>query len=220
MITVFRRIIDLLGVAENTCEVCGLEFSPEEQGYICNSCLEEIKRNYPIEKKDLSFISDYFVFARYEGVLKEVLRLYKFKSVKPFSKILAEKIRDSFFNYCEEIKPDLITYVPVHIFRYWSRGFDHNREILKALNVSFENILIRVKHSKPLANIKGKEKRLKAVKGAYKVRKSKIDLIEGKKILIFDDIITTGSTAESVSEELMSLGADSVYFFFMAQEGS
>jgi len=65
----------------------------------------------------------------------------------------------------------------------------------------------------------GKDKRSEVLKGAYRVKRERVDGIEGKKILVFDDILTTGTTCRSIAELLLSLGADEVLFYFVAKEG-
>ena len=146
----------------------------------------------------------YEFFTKYEGVARELILLYKFHSVKPFAKVIADKIKGDFRNFLQEVKPDLITYVPVHLFRWWNRGYDHNEEVLK-----------RVKYSRPLARYK-KEKREKLLKSAYKVIEPRE--VHGKSVLVYDDILTTGSTAREVAQTLKSAGATEVYFYFFLKE--
>ena len=157
----------------------------------------------------------YEFFTKYEGVARELILLYKFHSVKPFAKVIADKIKGDFRNFLQEVKPDLITYVPVHLFRWWNRGYDHNEEVLKHLKIPYKKLLKRVKYSRPLARYK-KEKREKLLKSAYKVIEPRE--VHGKSVLVYDDILTTGSTAREVAQTLKSAGATEVYFYFFLKE--
>ena len=208
------KILDLLFLSENRCEVCGKIFKPEDQGFICKRCVEEIRPyEYFEDIPEIPFVEDFEFFGKYEGALREAVILYKFKSVKPISRILAEKIRPHFYEYLDKVKPDLITFVPVHFFRWWTRGFDHNEEIMKHLRVNYEKVIKRVKYAKPLAKY-GAKKREKILQGAYRVKGD----VKGKRVLVFDDILTTGSTARSVSKALLEKGAREVYFYFLCKD--
>ncbi|AAC07809.1 ComF family protein [Aquifex aeolicus] len=208
------RLLDLLFLSENTCKVCQKPFKPKDQGFICEECIESIKPHEFFEDlPEISYLEDYEFFGKYEGVLREAILFYKFNSVKPFSKIFAEKIKTHFYEYLERVKPDLVTFVPVHFFRWWTRGFDHNEEIMKHLGVAYEKVIRRVKYARPLAKYKA-SKRERLLKGAYKVRGN----VKGKRVLVFDDILTTGSTAKSVSKTLLESGAKEVYFYFLCKD--
>ena len=211
------KLLSLSGLSESRCSICGIEFSGEDQGYICPDCLGDIKPHYPFEHTRLEWISSYRVFGRYEGVLAEVIKLIKFRRVKPLASSLGRIVKKHMEEYIKETEPDVITWVPLHPFRLWNRGFDHNREILKGVGVGAEDILIRVRYSRPLASL-GREERAKKVRNAFRIKKEFIDAIGGKRILVFDDVLTTGATASSVAEGLLSLGAEEIIFYFLARE--
>lgn len=212
------RVVELLGLVEKSCVVCGLDFKMGSQGYICDECLNDITPGVVPCREHSEFIESCRVFSAYEGVLREALRTLKFRSVKPLAYELGKRFSAHMKEFIEEVRPDLISYVPVHTFRMWNRGFDHNVALLEGAEIEFTSLLNRVKHSAPLAS-KGKEERIKAVSGAFSLIREKVSLIENKRILVFDDILTTGATSSQVGELLMSYGAMSVYFYFLAKEG-
>ena len=154
-------------------------------------------------------------FAPYSGAVAKAIRAVKFKRVRPLLAVLGESIREDLWQFIEEIKPDLITYVPVHFFRWYSRGFDQNRELLLMAGFGPHKLLKRVKHSQPLAGL-GREERVREVAGSFRVTDA--GQIRGKKVLVFDDVLTTGSTAQEVLKTLKQAGAGEVYFYFLAVE--
>lgn len=177
-----------------------------------------MKPYHPISYTPLEFISSYRIFGLYEGVLSHIIRLVKFKSVRPLAYKLGEAIREHIKEFIRETQPDIVTYVPTHFFRRWRRGFDQNEEILVSAQVDFTALLFRAKYSKPMARLRT-EQRFSAVKNAFRVRQEFLDYIESKKILVFDDILTTGATSTHIAELLLSVGALEVHFYFLASEG-
>ncbi len=210
------KIIDKLLLSEVSCLNCKADFTPYYQGYICEKCLESIKPAALNKKLYLENIDSYRVFGKYEGALEEAIKLLKFRSIKYFGEVLYSKIKEDLESYIEFLKPDLLTYVPIHPLRKYKRGFDHNKIITSKI-IGFISILKRIKYRKPLAFTHSREKREKIVKNNFIVNKGYESFIENKKILIFDDILTTGSTAEEIAKLLRKLKAKSIHFYFLAQ---
>jgi len=207
------KILDSLGISENTCIVCNKSFNAKEQGFICEGCLKSVKPANFDDMEEIPYVDSYEYFGKYEGVLRECILLYKFKSVKPFSKFLANLIKEDLKKYKEDVKAEILTFVPVHFFRYWGRGYDHNEEVLKNTGIKFDKILRRKKYAKPLAGY-GKSQREKILKEAYTLKEN----VRGKVVLVYDDIITTGTTAKNIALLLKDNGAKEVHFYFLARE--
>ncbi len=99
---------------------------------------------------------------------------------------------------------DLIIPVPLHWQDEWRRGY--NQTYLLAYQISrmtgipiLANRLIKYKKIPSQTTLSGKE-RFKNVKGAFKVKNSKI--LEDKKVLLIDDVFTTGSTVNECAKVL------------------
>lgn len=88
---------------------------------------------------------------------------------------------------------DIIIPVPLHKKRLLERGYNQTELIAKKLGIKVEtNCLIKIKNIKPQST-KNAEERKKDIKNTYILKNEK--KIKGKKVLLFDDIYTTGSTA-------------------------
>ncbi len=211
------RVLDLLRLSEGTCVLCGSLADSEDQGFVCESCLGSIEPERVGVRKDLGPVKGYRVFGRYGGSVGEIIKLVKFKQVLPLARRLGKVLSPDLRAFVKEVEPEVVTFVPVHIFRLWGRGFDQNEEMLKGAGVEFKKVLVRVKHSKPLASLKGEERR-RVVAGSFRVAPSKLGEVRGKRILVFDDVVTTGATAVSVASELLSRGAKEVFFYFVSSE--
>ena len=102
--------------------------------------------------------------------------------------------------------------VPLHRTRLWQRGFNQSalvaREISRRLNVATDPFLIRrIKRTPPLKGMSPLQRR-KAVAGAFKVPDR--STVEGRTIILIDDVLTTGSTAEACARTLKRAGATRV----------
>jgi len=215
MIKVFARLVKFSGLCEEECIFCGAPIYSEDQGYFCNVCLEHLKPHHPLEYRKLEYVSSYRVFGRYEGVLKSLILSAKFRANVSLARSLGKVISPYLWEYIEIINPDLITCPGVNIRRYWSRGFNHTEEMLRGAGVPFVKVFKRIGLGGISAGL-SKEERLRAVK-SHKLREEVIDLLEDKKVLIFDDVLTTGATITRLAELVLSVGASEVYAFFVAQ---
>ena len=168
-----------------------------------------------MDERLIPHIKRWRAFSAYEGELAEAIISVKFQHLKPLANLIGSKVQTDLLEFKEENRCDLITYVPVSWRRKVIRGFDHCEEILKGAGLEFYKILIRVRHSKPLAQL-SREERIKAVKGAFRVSKSKRELVKERRVLLFDDILTTGSTASQAARELMQAGAKEVFLYTVA----
>lgn len=109
---------------------------------------------------------------------------------------------------------DLIIPIPLHFYRQWKRRF--NQAALLAHNISKQTsvpwnplILKRIKNTKP-HHSQSKDQRKKSLQGAYSVEEKYRPFIQGKNILLIDDVITSGATANSATATLLKYGAASV----------
>ncbi len=211
----FAQIVKFLGLCEEECVFCGGPIYSKDQGYFCDTCLESLKPYHPIEYREIEYVSSYRVFGRYEGVLKSLILHAKFGAHVSLARYIGKVISPYLWEYIELINPDIITCPAINIRRYWSRGFNHAEEMLRGANVPFVKIFKRTGFGGPSAGLT-KEERLKAVE-SHKLREEVIDLLEDKKVLIFDDVLTTGATITRLAELVLSVGALEVHAFFVAQ---
>ncbi len=150
---------------------------------------------------------------KYEGIFKDALLSYKFNRefyrAKAFSKLMAE----SFLKL--GVLADCITAVPSDPFTVLKRGYNSPVELAfllkKLLKLPFYPTLLRKKwFVKRQATLNRKE-RLSNVKGNFLFTKRLQKRIEGKRILLIDDVMTTGSTINECSKILKANGAKAVY---------
>jgi competence protein ComFC len=205
------------------CVVCNSSLPAEESNneYLCSGCFGKIKFViHPIcekcgrlsnslicskcNKKPKLFFNRAFHVAVYDGVFKELIHLFKYSKNDYLDRFLAGFLAETILKNQFLKESDFIVPVPLHWQEKWRRGY--NQTELLACEVSkktrmpvLSNRL--VKHRKIFSQtmLSGKE-RLKNVKGAFKVKNSAI--LRNKKILLVDDVFTTGATVNECARQL------------------
>ena len=108
---------------------------------------------------------------------------------------------------------DCLTWIPVSPLRKLRRGYDQVELLAKAVGkeLAMEPVplLKKVRHNRPQSGISDAAKRRANVLGAY--REINRQAISGKRILMLDDILTTGATAGEAARVLLTAGAKEVH---------
>ncbi len=208
-----RKLLRLLGVAKGSCLSC--ERPAVGDGFLCEECSKELKPQHPIEYTQIPYLFSYRVFGRYEGAIKALILSAKFENNPYTAKYLGKVIKNYLWQYIDEIQPDIITFPELNLRRFWFRGFNQVEEVLKGAGVPYQRIFRRKGFDPPMARL-GSRERQKAVQ-SHQVREEWVHALEDKKILVVDDILTTGTTISRLCELLLSLGATETHAFFIAR---
>ena len=151
--------------------------------------------------------------------MRERLLRYKFGGresyARSYGRLLAMTLLEEDWTY------DRITWVPISRRRKLRRGYDQvellARAAAKELGREAEPVLRKLRHNPPQSGIHGAAERRANVLGAYGLRKGVS--VEGQRILLLDDIITTGATVSECARELLSAGAKEVVCGCVAAAG-
>ena len=198
------------------CVLCGKVLERDEMD-LCRHCRIHVSQ-CPIPKEKLPFLDSWNALWYYEGDVRHSLLRYKFHGrqnyAQSYGRLLAMKlIREERADY------DLVTYVPISDQRRRKRGFDQVEALSLAiageLEVPHVATMKKVRHNKPQSGIVGHAQRRANVLGAYEALEEAD--IAGKKILLLDDILTTGATAGEAARVLLTAGADEVHLAVVAR---
>jgi len=211
---VVGEILQKFLLAEAVCAVCE-ERTFEGKIPICQFCLDHLHGDGHYLESKVKGADKAKAFGFYTGVLAKTIRALKFRGVKALAEPLGKGISEDIRRFINQTRAEVITFVPVHFFRWYRRGFDQNEEILKHAGVSALKLLERTRHTPPMAGL-GREERLRNVSGSFRIKEGLG--LEGKRVLVFDDVVTTGSTATEVARILRDSGAKRVDFYFLAEE--
>ena len=192
------------------CILCGKLLQAGEQD-LCRECRVD-SPEYPGAKDTIQFLDSFTAVWYYEGNVRRSLLRYKFYNCRSFAhgygRILAMKLlRENPEGF------DCITWVPVSFLRKLTRGYDQVELLANAvgreLGMEPVPLIRKVRHNRPQSGISGEAERRANVLGAYRVLNR--EAISGKRILLLDDILTTGATAGECARILLTNGAKDVH---------
>lgn len=163
-------------------------------------------------RKKLPFIDSWTAVWYYEGDVRKSLLRYKFRGhrsyAKGFGRLLAMKLLE---NHPDGF--DLLTWIPVSPLRKLRRGYDQVELLALAvgqeLGIKPTPLLRKIRHNRPQSGIVGEAQRRANVLGVY--RATDPQLLQGKRVVLLDDIITTGTTAGECARILLTAGAKEVH---------
>lgn len=195
------------------CGFCG-EITDSYLCEYCSSYLKTRKLNKISIYEDKFFSTHLWLF-EYKDEVREKIIEYKFNSKSYLYRTFAQIIlADEFVcNYIQEF--DVIIPVPIHKKRCKSRGYNQSELIAKEIAKKLKNIELRtdliekVKNIKPQSTLT-KEQRIENVNDAYNLIKSNKDNLENKKLLLLDDVYTTGSTVNECAKMLTNLNCKQI----------
>ena len=192
------------------CILCGALLSEEETD-LCNSCRTEAPV-YRIGKRSPQFLDSFAAVWYYEGNVRKSLLRYKFRGARSYAgaygRLLAMRlVQENLDGF------DCLTWVPVSPLRKLRRGYDQVELLAKAVGKELDMtpvpLLKKVRHNRPQSGIRDAAVRRANVLGVY--RAADPDSAAGKRILMLDDILTTGATAGEAARVLKTAGAKEVH---------
>lgn len=199
------------------CTRCGLMFkSRESTDHVCGECARQPKK---------------FQIARAAGVYTpgfiEIVHKFKYKGKIQLAKPLGALLFTEFLRYWKNNAIDLILPVPLHKKRFRQRGFNQAYLLvndwgnlsrargLRPWRAAVETkVLVRSKKTAPQTGL-NRAGRLQNIKNAFKVRRP--DIIKDKRVLLVDDVYTTGATANECARVLVKSGAKRVDVLTLAR---
>lgn len=199
-----ERILNLLFPPK--CVLCQRILGKEETD-LCHSCRKETKA-FPKPKTRIPNIAQWRSLWYYDGNVRQSLLRYKFRGKQSYSRLYGQMLALSVAQQLDG-RFDLLTWVPISAKRKRSRGFDQTemivRQIGQELGIPVTPLFVKIRHNKPQSGCKSREARKANVLGVYRVTEPAS--VAGKRILLVDDILTTGATVSECARVLLTAGA-------------
>lgn len=199
-------------------------FNCQQEGdYLCQDCRATLEINKNHKNYHGQNLKDlYFALTHRSPLIKNLIRKFKYQ---PFVKELAKSLSFLIIEHFQLLdnKPDFKNFViipiPLEKRRLKWRGFNQAEEIARELAVFlglpiFNDALIKVKPTRPQTELSGK-KRKENIKGVFYCKNQGV--IKDKKILLVDDIFTTGATMEEAAEVLRKAGGKEIIGIVIAR---
>lgn len=193
------------------CVLCGKTLHEQETDF-CGQCRIDSPICQVNHRKKLPFLDSWLGVWYYEDSVRQSLLRYKFHGTRSYAqaygRALAMKLQQE---YPDGV--DLLTWVPISPLRKFKRGYDQVELLAAAVAAELEMeavpLLKKIRHNKPQSGIQGDAQRRANVLGAYRVINP--ETVKDKKILLLDDIITTGSTVSECARMLLTAGAKEIH---------
>ena len=186
------------------CAKCG---KPLSFGTLCHDC-----ENHPIE---IEGIRSLFPF---NGVVRQAILQFKYQNVKALAAPLAQLMGE--YLGAHPLPADTLIPVPLHPRRLRERGYNQSsllaRELSKLASLPIvDGALLRLKNTPPQTKTNSAEDRQRNVAGAFTCRDRQL---AGRRILLIDDVCTSGATLDACAAALKMAGATSVWGLTLARE--
>jgi ComF family protein len=214
------------------CRVCGVRLNEISRIPVCRKCLQKpsaILADYFCKDCQTPFLNRFpldengrcalcrlgangfdtvYTYGSYEETLRELIHLFKYSGVRPLRGPLAHLLA---LAVPPERRIDLIVPMPLHWRKRWSRGYNQSallaKEFARMRGLPVGNVVRRVKPTVPQAGLSNSKRRLN-VRGAFKLRDGAD--VKGLRVLLIDDVLTTGATASAAASVLKRAGAKHV----------
>jgi ComF family protein len=162
--------------------------------------------------KNFSFLDSWAAVWYYEEYVRDSLLRYKFHRARHYAPVYGRMLAMRL----QQLYPegfDVLTWVPVSRLRRFTRGYDQVELLAEAVGAELGMTpvcaLKKIRHNRPQSGITGQAVRRANVLGVYRITDPQA--VQGKRVLLLDDIITTGATAGECARVLLTAGAKEVH---------
>ncbi len=204
---------ELERVAGPICPRCG---KPLKTGVPRATCLHCEGRKWYVERSRSLF--------RHEGQARDLLHRFKYGRVRGLARFFGEQIARAYpgraglaahFGWDLGDEPQVLVPLPLHFLRRAVRGFNQSELVLKfcceRLELPVDTALLRRRRNTLAQTRLSMRQRFDNMRNAFVVPRRVKERVEGRRVLLFDDIITTGATANAAARALKQAGASKVY---------
>ena len=196
-----RKKLESLKIREPRCMQCGKQIRSKEQEY-CYDCMH----THHYYEQGLSLWT-------HKPPVNQSVYQFKYHNQRRYANIYGEEIVKEFFEKIRHWDPDVIIPIPLHRSRRRKRGYNQAEllaeEIGRRMRIPVDSkSLMRIKKTSPQKQL-GHQDRKKNLKSAFALKSM---FRPAKKVLLIDDIYTTGNTMDAAAEVLKQKGVENVYF--------
>lgn len=208
-------VCDRLVKTQEICEVCRRLGRPERvRQPLCMRCGKPLVQDIREYCFDCAHQTHLFTEGRavflYRG-MEDAMHRFKNGNRREYAYVYGQELFKALQPVLERWNPEVLVPVPIHVSRRRKRGYNQAellcRELSRCCGIPLEeHLLVRCRKTRVQRMLNDRERR-RNVQGAFAVEGN----VPYRKVLLVDDIYTTGSTADAASEALLAAGAGTVY---------
>lgn len=211
-----RRIAEWL--FPRKCVLCR-SFLGKDETDLCRACRLD-QPEYRYGRKKVTHIADLTAVWMYQGHAASSLKRYKFANARHYAPVYGRLLSMRILRDLPQA--DLITWVPVSAKRLRQRGYDQVELLAQAvsteLGIPAVKTLVKFQDNQANSGLRDPAERRANVLGVY--RPVQPERFRGKRVLLLDDIVTTGATASECARVLLTAGAGEILFGAVAAGGT
>ncbi|MCM1105984.1 MAG: ComF family protein [Blautia sp.] len=201
----------LFPVGENFCMHCGQPLGGDRE--YCLDCAGRFLQGRAGSKEPLSYIAQGRGVFEYRGAVKKTMYRFKYSNRREYAVFLGRAAGERWGDWIAANGIEAVVPVPMYRGKKRRRGYDQAELLAKALAghmglVCETKALKRTVNTKPQKKL-NVEERKNNLKNAFQTAPF---IVQYKRVLLVDDIYTTGSTVEAAAKELRRAGVEQVYF--------
>jgi len=187
---------------------------------LCAACFAQLQPTTPLPyRQGWSALQGLVAVNAYQGPLRNCIHALKYDGVVRLAEPLGILLAHTYLNY--GMQADMLVSVPLHSERYKQRGYNHAQLLARvcASTVGIplcDDILVRSRATNAQVGLNAYDRR-QNVAGAFSIMaKDATTTIHGRRIIIVDDVCTTGATLDACASTLFQAGAASVWGLVLA----
>jgi len=187
---------------------------------LCHDCIDQVafyEPPWPVLLEEPWPLRDVRAAAHLSGPLREAVHSFKYQGLRALAGVLGEILWDCWL--AEPWAVDLVVPVPLHRRRQRERGYNQSallcRELARRAHLPWrEDALLRVQPTVPQVGLTAAE-RAANVRGVFQ---SQGDCLANRRVLLIDDVMTTGATVRECAEAVLAGGAVGVWGLVLAHD--
>ena len=190
---------------ERKCEVCGQSLAwmavREGEPLECRACQQ---KTYAFERARS--------FGIYDGALVRAILILKWERMEPLGAWFADRLAEMAGREEDRLAADVVVPVPLHRDRERQRGYNQagliSKPLARRLGLPHKAVLLMRTRPRPGKQVLSLEERWESVRSAFATRPG--SQVDNKRVLLVDDVMTTGATLDACARALLESGAKSV----------
>jgi ComF family protein len=208
-IPICNDCLDSFGPISGTvCDKCGRPVEgaagSDAKKFVCPTCVNDEWGGYTFDRVRS--------WAVYEGALVRAILLLKFENIDPLGKLFAQRLAQVVVDGGAAFQADVVVPVPLHRQRERERGYNQAaliaKPLAKRLGLPYKSVLLTRIRPRPDKHLLSYEERWESVRGAFATRPG--SQVDNLRVLLVDDVMTSGATLDSCAKTLREAGATSV----------